>query len=152
MTEKCCEITQEIKDRIKENNVKKEYLKSYKKSCDKLRSLEEQFTELKETAFSLRSPVITDMPKAFRQHDISDMMVRLEVLFTKIIKLKEECVVRKMDIESRIADMPEGIQAQVIHKRYVEHKEWEQICVEINYSWNHTHRLHSKALNSIKID
>jgi len=135
-----------------ENDKKKEYLKSYKRLCNKLRSLEEQLQSLKEVEQSAKIMRLSDMPKAHKQADLSDYMVRIEAIFTKIIRLRAECLEKKLEIESRIADMPDGIEAEILRKRYLEFKSWEEICVEIGYSWMQTHRLHSKALNNFKLN
>jgi len=135
-----------------ENDKKKEYLKSYKRLCNKLRSLEEQLQSLKEVEQSAKIMRLSDMPKAHKQADLSDYMVRIEAIFTKIIRLRAECLEKKLEIESRIADMPDGIEAEILRKRYLEFKSWEEICVEIGYSWMQTHRLHSKALSNFKLN
>lgn len=31
-----------------------------------------------------------------------------------------------MEIEDKIADMPDGIEADILRKRYIEFKQWEQ--------------------------
>jgi len=130
---------------------KKEYLKSYKRLCDKLKSLEDQLQSLREVEQSAKIQQLSDMPKAHRQADLSDVMVKIEAIYTKIIRLRAECIEKKLEIESRIADMPDGIEADILRKRYLEFKPWEEICVELNYSWRQTHYLHSRALSNLKI-
>lgn len=134
-----------------DNDKKKEYLNSYKILCRKLESLEEQLQSLREVEQSAKVQSISDMPRGSKQLDLSDYMVKIEVVFTKIVRAKSECLKRKLEIESRIADMPNGIEADILRKRYLEFKTWEQICVEIEYSWMQTHRFHSKALANFKM-
>lgn len=133
------------------NEQKKEYLKSYKHLCDKLKSLEEQLQSLREVEQSAKIQQLSDMPKGGKQTDLSDVMVSLEVVFTKIIRTRAECLDKKLEIESRIADMGDGIEADILRKRYLEFKTWEQICVEIGYSWRQTHYIHSRALSNFNI-
>ena len=133
---------------LEQNEKKKEYLKSYKNLCNKLESLEEQLDTLREAEQSAKAPSISDMPKGSKQKDLSDYMVKIDVVFTKIIKARAECIRRKLEIESKIADMDDGIESAILHKRYIEDKKWEKICVEINYSWRETHRKHSNALRN----
>lgn len=134
-----------------ENEKKKEYLKSYKNLCDKLKSLEDQLQSLREVEESAKIQKLSDMPKGNKQTDLSDIMVKIEAVFTKIVRLRAECLERKLEIESRIADIPDGIGADILRKRYIEFKNWEQICVEIGYSWRQTHYLHGLALSNFKI-
>lgn len=134
-----------------QNEKKKEFLNNYKNLCRKIKSLEEQLQSLKEVEQSAKIQQLTDMPKSGRQTDLSDYIVRAEKVMSKIIKLKRECEGRKLEIENIIADMQDGIEADILRKRYLEFKTWEQICVEIGYSWRQTHYIHSKALSNLKI-
>jgi len=134
-----------------QNEQKKEYLNSYKNLCKKLRSLEEQIQSLRIAAESAKVQSITDMPMGNKQTDLSDYMVQLEVVFTKIIQMKADCMKKRIEIEIRIADMPDGIESSILHKRYIEFKPWENICVEIDYSWMQTHRYHGMALRNFKM-
>lgn len=134
------------------NEKKKEYLNSYKSLCRKLKSLEEQLLSLREIEQSAKIQQLTDMPKGSKQTDLSDYMVKLDNIVYKVIKTKQECMVKKMEIESRIADMPDGVEADILRKRYLEFKSWEEICVELNYSWRQTHRLHSRALSNFSMN
>jgi len=136
---------------VTDNDKKKEYLNSYKILCRKLESLEEQLQSLREVEQSAKIQSITDMPKGNKHTDLSDTMVKIEDVFIKIIKLRAECLERKLDIESSIADVPDGVEADILRKRYLEFKTWEKICVEIGYSWMQTHRLHSKALQNFNM-
>lgn len=135
-----------------QNDIKKEYLNSYKNLCRKLKSLEEQLESLRESEQSAKIQQITDMPHGNKQTDLSDYMVKLDKILSKVIRTKKECMDRKLDIESHIADMPDGIECAILRKRYIELKPWEKICVEVGYSWMQTHRLHSNALSNIKIN
>ena len=134
-----------------QNEIKKEYLNRYKDLCKKLKSLEDQLQSLREVEQSAKIQQLSDMPKGGKQTDLSDVMVSLEVVFTKIIRTRAECLYKKLEIESRIADMGDGIEADILRKRYLEFKPWEQICVEIGYSWRQTHYLHSRALSNLNI-
>lgn len=94
---------------------------------------------------------ISDMPKGNKQTDLSDYMVKLDVLFTKIVKMRKACIQKKIEIENMIADLPDGIESLILHKKYIEFKKWEVICVEIGYEWAHIHRKHSDALKNLNM-
>ncbi|MGF7145307.1 hypothetical protein HNQ56_003748 [Anaerotaenia torta] len=129
-----------------ENEKKKEYLSSYKNLCRKVQSLEEQLQSLREVEQSAKIQQLSDMPKGGRQTDLSDIMVQIEVVFTKIVQKRAECMERRLEIERRIADLEDGAESEVLYKRYIEFKPWEQIYAEMNYSRAQTHRIHSIAL------
>ncbi|MFV0344225.1 MAG: DUF1492 domain-containing protein [Anaerocolumna sp.] len=133
------------------NEQKKDYLNSYKKLCRKLQSLEERLQSLRETERAAKTQQITDMPKGGKQTDLSDYMVRVDTLEQEIYDKSQECICKKLEIERCIVQMDDGTECDVLHKRYIELKPWEKICVEINYSWMQTHRIHGNALNSFMI-
>jgi hypothetical protein len=143
--------TNNYTDQKRRTEQTKEYLNSYKNLCKKLQSLEDQLQSLREVEQSAKIQKLSDMPKGSKQTDLSDIMVQVEAIFTKIIRKRSERIHRKIEIESKIADMEDGTESLVLHKRYIELKTWEQICIEIDYSWMQTHRLHSRALSNFKM-
>ena len=137
---------------MKGNEQKKEYLNSYKKLCNKIRSLEEQIESLREVEQSAKISKLSDMPRGSNnQQDLSDYIVRLEKLIEELFKLKLEKDKRRLEIEECISKMEDGLECDILRKRYIELKKWEQICIEIDYSWRQTHRLHSDALRSFSL-
>jgi hypothetical protein len=133
---------------LTDNEIKKEYLKEYENLYHKYLSLEDQLQALREENESAKIQQLTDMPKAHRQSDLSDYMCRIEMLEEKAFKAEQACKNRRLDIEERITDMKIGLECAIIRKKYIELKKWEEICVEIGYSWRQTHRLHSNALKN----
>ena len=135
-----------------QNEQKKEYLNSYKRLCRKLQSLEEQLESLREVEQSAKIQEISDMPKGgIRQTDLSDYMVKLDKITYKIIRAKQDCMNRKLDIENRIADMEDGLESTILHKRYIELKAWEQIGKELEYSSRQIIRIHGQSLRNFEI-
>jgi DNA-directed RNA polymerase specialized sigma subunit len=51
-------------------------------------------------------------------------------------------------IELAIQTLP-AREMYLIRSRYIDHRSWEQICVDMNYSWRQMHRIHSDALNGL---
>ncbi len=129
----------------------KEYLQSYKNLCCKLRSLEEQMQGKREEEQSAKTQKLSDMPKGNKQSDLSDIMVMLEVLETKIILQKEECLKRKIEIESMIVGIQDGVESLILRRRYIEFKEWTLIAKELSYSKMQVFRIHDVALNKINV-
>lgn len=52
------------------------------------------------------------------------------------------------EIERATVDLPER-EAYLIRARYIDCKSWEQIAVDMNYCWQHVHRIHSQALKAL---
>ena len=133
-----------------ENEQKKEYLNQYRNANRKYRLLLEQERGLRLEMQGAKPVEYSDMPKGCVQTDLSAAMAKLDELLSKIEKKKLEMLNIRMDIENRIADVQDGLQGRVLYLRYICLMSWEDICVEIKYSWRQTHRLHSEALKNLK--
>lgn len=134
------------------NEKKKEYLNRYKNAVRKYESLQEQEQQLRIEMDGPRAIEYSDMPKGHNQSDLSDYIVRLDKILSKIINKKRDMQEIRLEIESRIADINDGVQSRVLYLRYIRFMKWEDICVEIGYSWRQVHRAHSKALKNLNID
>lgn len=51
-------------------------------------------------------------------------------------------------IEKAIEKLPPR-EALLIRLRYLDQKRWEEICVEMNYSWRQIHYIHAEALKML---
>ena len=117
------------------NERKKEYLNRYKNAVRKYESLQEQEQQLRLEMDGPRAIEYSDMPKAHNQSDLSDYIVRLDKILSKIINKKRDMQEIRLDIESKIADVADGTQSRVLYLRYIRCMKWEDICVEVGYGW-----------------
>lgn len=53
------------------------------------------------------------------------------------------------EIKQLIALVDEPLLNRILDKRYLQYQKWEQIAVDLRYSWKQIHRLHSEALSKI---
>lgn len=142
----------EVKDTVKqENERKKEYLNGYKRLCDKIKQLGDQAESIQCEIENAKVQQLSDMPKGGKQTDLSDYIVRLEEINEQINDILKVLRNRKIKIEKSIASMKDGTESRIIRLRYIEFKQWEQICVDIGYSWRQTHYIHGRALNNIEV-
>lgn len=133
------------------NEKKKEYLNRYKNAVKKYNSLQEQEERIR-AGMGPGAIEYSGMPKAHKKTDLSDYMVRLEKILYKIADKKREMQEIRLEIEDKITDIDDGIQSRVLYLRYIRFLKWEDICVEIGYSWRQVHRAHSQALKKMNID
>lgn len=89
------------------------------------------------------------------QHDNN----RLEKTIAKIIDLEKEIdsdIDRLVDLKKEITEtinkIPDLRHRTILEMRYLSFRTWEQIAVELSLDLRWVHRLHSKALQKIKID
>ena len=134
-----------------QNEKKKEYLNRYRQAVRKYNSLQEQEKQLRSQMDGPKAIEYSDMPKAHKQPDLSDYMVRLERILDRIANEKNEMQKIQLEIEEKIIDVMDGEQSRILYLRYIQFMKWEDICVEMGYSWRQIHNIHSKALNDLKI-
>lgn len=134
-----------------QNELKKEYLNSYKRIYKKWEALIEQEEEIRSGMAGIRGNEMNGMPKESKKSDISDEIVRIEAILEEIESIKSEMLEKQRMIMSSIIKVEDGVQSRILWLRYIKFQEWTDICEEIGYSWNQTHRLHSKALKNMEI-
>lgn len=134
-----------------QNEKKKEYLNRYRQAVRKYNSLQEQEKQLRSQMDGPKAIEYSDMPKAHKQTDLSDYMVRLERILDRIANEKNEMQKIQLEIEEKIIDVMDGEQSRILYLRYIQFMKWKDICVEMGYSWRQIHNIHSKALNDLKI-
>lgn len=69
-------------------------------------------------------------------------------LEAKINRKINEYAQRKNEVECMIDRMVDDALKLILQKRYLLFKEWEQIAVDIGYTYRHTIRLHGEALRA----
>lgn len=134
-----------------ENETKKAYLNQYYNMTRKVNSLKEQQEDIRKDMECARAVEYSDMPKGTCKTDFADYVARLEAIDTKIAIIKSEMQLRKMDIEESIANMPDGVESDILRYRYIKCMHWEDICKKIGYSMMHTHRIHGSALQHFNL-
>ena len=76
---------------------------------------------------------------------------------SKIVELEKEInddIDKLVDLKSiarkAIDSLDNDIEKMVLYKRYFENKTFEQISVELNYSWRRIHQFHGDALKKLE--
>jgi len=128
----------------------KEYLGQARFLDMRINSKIQQVMSLNELATKCTS-TISDMPKNPNRGGS-----RMEDAIVKIIDLEEEInrdidklVDLKRDIMTAIKAVPNTEYQTILEKRYLCFITWEQIAVDLNYSMQHTFRMHDRALKEI---
>lgn len=74
---------------------------------------------------------------------------RVERITAKIDKQINRCMELRDEIEGVINSLENPTERLLMRKRYIEGKTWEQVAVEMNYSYRHTTKLHGIILEKI---
>lgn len=100
---------------------------------------------------TVRSPVISDMPKGGRRRDWTDTVDALVDLCGDIDReIRELCRVKREVIDA--IDAVEDMRLRrVLELRYRSYMSWEAIAEELGYDIRWVYRLHGMALRCIEI-
>lgn len=130
----------------------KDYLLQARYLDERITSKTQQIASLNDLATRCTS-TFSDMPRN-PNHGGS----RLEDCIIKIIDLEdslkkdiEKLVDLKREIIGVIKAVPNVEYQTLLEKRYLCFITWEQIAVDMNYSMQHIHRMHSSALKEIVV-
>ena len=134
----------------KENEEKKEYLRSYRRAVKREKDILDEIQRLR-TDKMFPSVVYDGMPRGSSQSDLSDYIAildeQIELLKTERLE-KARCYQK---IERQIKQMENEDEQEVLRLRYITGLKWEEVAVRMSYSWKHIHRIHSSALCNFKM-
>ena len=121
-------------------------LNSYYDLYCKTRNLKQDLAELRERMSSVRITKYDDEPRGTAPNDsIEELFDKLHEIESKIEQNIWAMSDRQLQLVEKIHKL-NGVYADILHKRYIERKKFEQIAVEVNYTWRQTQRNHKKAL------
>lgn len=119
---------------------------------DRINSKTQQIASLNELAAKCTT-TFSDMPRnPNRGHSrVEDCVIKIIDLEDSIKKDIEKLVDLKKEIMGVIKAVPNVEYQTLLEKRYLCFITWEQIAVDMNYSMQHIHRMHSAALKEIVV-
>ena len=131
----------------------KEKLKQYVETKREIKIIEEKIEYLKEKKTSIKSMTISDMPRSGGNTEndrlgalLGEIEELIDIYNEKQIKLMKQ----QKKIEDTIEQLDNAIERNIMRLRYLEGHKWENICVEVGYSWEGIHKVHRRILNKIK--
>ena len=126
----------------------KEFLKDHITKLNEAKGLEFEIQQMYQT---MKSPVITDEPTCHSPDTdrTGSLVARIEEKKKKYEEKYKLVLDEEKEIEKVIDKLKDIRERTIMRYRYISGLEWEKVCVKAHYSWKHTHRLHSDALNKI---
>lgn len=131
----------------------KEYLKQSYRLNELINSDLEELQNLRDLSKSISSPVYEEKISGTRNTDppfvryvgkIIDLEKQIQQEVDRLVKLKS-------DIREAINQMQNIDEKLLLRYRYINFLNWEEICVNLNVSMRTVHRLHSSALQDLKV-
>lgn len=125
------------------NGEKKKILMSYRRLAQQDKAIIEQIDELT----LLHSPNLDGMPHgAADPRGLDAFWVKAGALFEKWQALLDKKYAALSVITDALEQMPNETEKTLLMLRYIKGMTFEQVAVEMGYSWRHTLRLHGQAL------
>lgn len=133
-----------------ENEMKKEYLRGYRRHVRKLSRIEAELEELRtmKVAISVNND---GMPHGSGQSDMSGYAAELDQLERNLIRERDRRFKGYREISDRIAKMKSENERDVLFYRYIKGLAWWEIAEKMGYSERQIHRYHGNALAHIII-
>ena len=115
-----------------------------------MKRLEEEYNTEREQIDAVRS--VSDNDGMPHGNGISkpteEKAIRLADKLQRLVDARLDAVEIRQEVFDTI-DSIEGTEGEVLYHRYILLKSWEQVCVDVKYSWMQTHRYHYKALEIV---
>ena len=134
----------------KENEQKKEYLKSYRRAIKREQDILDEIQRLR--LDKMFPSVINDgMPHGSSCSDLSEYIVAIDEQIELLKKERLERVRRYQRIERQIRQMKNENEQDVLREHYIKGLKWKEIAEEMGYCEKQIHRFHSVALKNFKM-
>ncbi|KZR58086.1 DUF1492 domain-containing protein [Pseudobacillus badius] len=131
----------------------KEFLKQAYRLNELINSDLEELQNLRELSRSVSSPVLEEKVSRTKCTDppFEKYVIRIVDLEQQIQHEVERLIKLKSDIREAINQMENVDEKLLLRYRYINFLNWEEICVNLNVSMRTVHRLHSSALQHLKV-
>ena len=128
----------------------KEFLKQYEYADRRARRLREEYEEELLLIDAIRSTSDNDgMPHGSGiSKPTEDKALRLADKAAAWKTAEIDALHARQTVFDLIYDI-DGIEGDVLVQRYVKLRKWEEICVELHYSWHGIHAAHRRALEIV---
>ena len=128
----------------------KERLREYRDLKREKEQLEQKLEAIEAALYYAKPQRLTGMPSnPSAGNAMEDMAARhlelLDLYKEKLKRLDEELLA----IEEAI-DGLSSRERDVLRRYYIDGLTWEEVCVEVGYSWRQTHRIHAQALERLR--
>ena len=114
------------------------------------KQLADRLTALETSATSPRTQAMDGMPRGSGGGDamtsiVAELVGLQEKYRAKLLQLTRA----QAEVEDMIGSLDDPIERRLMRYRYIVGMVWEEVCVEMNYSWRQTHRIHSAVLDKL---
>ena len=139
-------------ERINSSNEAKEYLQQVRKAKLHISSLQEEIETMKELAVSIGSISQDEkVMSSVSQDKMADIICQIEDRVAELKTKMTEYIQLRAEIMATISKVDNDDYQQILYKRYCQMKKWEEIALDMSYTWRWAIKLHGRALDEISI-
>ncbi|MCI1958176.1 MAG: DUF1492 domain-containing protein [Clostridia bacterium] len=116
-----------------------------------IKSKKEQLAEVKNKAESICSPSLRERVQTSPKNDCIESSLSAVMELENEIQIDVEKYLKiQLEISQAISRIENYDERTLLELRYINLKKWEEIAVDMNYSYRQTLRLHGRALLSFE--
>lgn len=130
----------------------KERLRRYQAIKREIEQIQDKIADVEAALYSPKIPKMSGMPTAPSTQPGSALEtlaihhIELQGIYqTRLAELLDEQLAVEQAIEAL-----EPTERMLMRYRYLDGLTWEEVCVQINYCWVQTHRIHARALEKLR--
>lgn len=136
---------------INEIDLKKQYLKRYKKNRALIDRLHDKIFFLDQRIKGIRSPGFSDMPRGGTPITKEDLIAEKIEIEERIARLEEKGKRIKVEILDKIDELEDTRYAEILESFFIRCKDFDIISEESGYTVRHVIRLYSEAISNISV-
>ena len=132
----------------------KQYLRKAYRLHELIESEKAELDALKDLAHSVSSSNVSDMPKSPSKDNSAPYekcVLKMVDLEAKIKKEIQEYILLAEEIREVINNVEDNEERLLLRHRYLHFLEWEEIEEKMHLSKRSVHRIHSSALQNVKV-
>ena len=125
----------------------KEELQNYRRLKSEQDDLKDKIKEIDNELYSLRIGTRDGTPRggAGNSYHVESLIDKKEKLKAKYYEQETLLTEKTIAIEELIKTLPSK-ERRLMRYHYIDGLTWESVCIAMNYSWSHVHRIHASAL------
>ena len=125
----------------------KEYLKQYEYADRRAKRFKAEYEKEQLLIDAIRSASDNDgMPHGSGiNKPTEDKALRLADRAMQWKMAELDAIEKRQEVFKLVCNI-DGVEGDVLYERYVNLRKWEEICVQVNYSWYGVHSIHRRAL------
>lgn len=128
----------------------KKFLRRYQDAEREIKAKLDQIHRLRELATSTTQALGGDRVQSSGENKLEKIVAKIGDMETEVDAEVDGLAKIKADVAGVISRVPDAAQRNVLILRYINGMRWEEIAVEMSYTYRHIIRLHGEALLAVK--